>query len=64
MAQPLRALETPVEGQSLLLSTHMTAQLTTICNSNSRGYNALFWLRQVPDMHMLHIPVQEKHSHT
>jgi len=43
---------------ALVRSTHVK-QLTTICNSDSRGSNVLFWLYS----HCIHIH-KHKHTHT
>lgn len=38
--------------------------LTAIYNSSSSGSDALFWLPQSPDMHMVHIPICGQNIHT
>lgn len=45
MAQFLKVCTTLLEDLNLVLRTH-TEQLTTTYNSNSRGFDALFWSQQ------------------
>lgn len=47
MAQELRVDIAHVGDQSAVPSTH-SQWLTTPCNSDSRGYGALFWILQAP----------------
>lgn len=42
MAQPLRV--PTVFAEDLSQSQHPMEQLTTACNSDSKGSNALFWI--------------------
>lgn len=50
--QWLTALATLPEDPHLILTTPWW--LTTICNSGSRGSNAVFWVTQAKGMHLIH----------
>ena len=54
--QWLRSLTALPEGLSSLPITH-TRQLTTACNSSSRGSDALFWPPRAPE-HLWHLLTQ------
>ena len=62
MAQWLRTLAAFPEDPGLILNT--TWQFTTICNSNPKGSNTLFWPPQVPEKHMMQTYMQIDHACT
>lgn len=63
MAQGLRIYTAQSEGTCSVPSTY-SGQLTTSCNSSTRGSSTLFWTPWAPTLPCAHISTIHTHTHT